>query len=162
MNVTFEKNGQRINIQTTDDEIFPAIALKYCSKIGIDSSQLEFFLNSKKLGLNSPKTLKELNINNGTVIRVVGKGNQNEIKYINVVFAVIGRSVMVQGQTNMKFSDLVKKFCTKADVKDTDQPIYILNSQKISPDDSRTLGELNLRDHARIEVTLSKDVIGAL
>ena len=162
MNVTFDKNGQRINIQTTDDEIFPAIALKYCTKIGIDAGLLEFFLNSKKLGLNSPKTLKELNINNGTVIRVVGKGNQNEIKYINVVFAVIGRSVMVQGQTNMKFSDLVKKFCTKADVKDTDQPIYILNSQKISPDDSRTLGELNLRDHARIEVTLSKDVIGAL
>ena len=96
------------------------------------------------------------------MIKVVGKGNQNEVKYNNVVFAVIGRSVMVQGQTNQKFSDLVKKFCTKADVKDTDQPIYILNSQKISPDDSRTLGELNLRDQARIEVTLLKDVIGAL
>ena len=162
MNVYFEKDGQRINIQTTDDAMFAEIAYKYSTKIGIDAGLLEFFLNSKKLGLQSPKSLKDLNINNGTVIRVVGKGNQNEIKYINVVFAVIGRSVMVQGQTNMKFSDLVKKFCTKADVKDTDQPIYILNSQKISPDDSRTLGELNLRDHARIEVTLSKDVIGAL
>ena len=162
MNVTFEKNGQRINIQTTDNVMFAEIAMKYCTKIGIDAGQLEFFLNSKKLSLNSPKLLNELNINNGTVIKVVGNGNQNEVKYINVVFAVIGRSIILQGQTNQKFSDLAKKFCVKADVKDTDQPIFILNSQKIGPNDSRTLGELNLRDQARIEVTLLKDVIGAL
>ena len=162
MNVTFEKNGQRINIQTTDNVMFAEIAMKYCTKIGIDAGQLEFFLNSKKLSLNSPKLLNELNINNGTVIKVVGNGNKNEVKYINVVFAVIGRSIILQGQTNQKFSDLAKKFCVKADVKDTDQPIFILNSQKIGPNDSRTLGELNLRDQSRIEVTLSKDVIGAL
>ena len=162
MNVTFEKNGQRINIQTTDNVMFAEIAMKYCTKIGIDAGQLEFFLNSKKLSLNSPKLLNELNINNGTVIKVVGKGNQNEVKYINVVFAVIGRSIILQGQTNQKFSDLAKKFCTKAGLNNYDQPLFILNSQLISPDDSRTLGELNLRDQARIEVTLLKDVIGAL
>ena len=82
-------------------------------------------------------------------------------KCYNICFSIIGRNVMVQGQSNMKFSELTAKFCIKADIKPEDKATYILNSQQMDGNDSRTLKELNFHDQSRIEVVLIKDVIGA-
>ena len=161
MNVTFTKDGSSISMQATDDMMFAQLAYKYCTKVGIDSTKLQFFLNSTQLKATSQRSLSELNIYNGAVIRVVGIGNVNEVKFINVCFSVMGRNVIVQGQTNQKFSELVTKFCTKAGVSSKDNPSFILNSQHVGQDESRTLGELNLRDNSRIDVVLLSNVIGA-
>ena len=101
-----------------------------------------------------------MGINNGAIIRVV-KGNVGQIKYMNICFSIIGRNVIVQGQSNMKFSELVAKFSIKADIKPEDKATFILNSEQVNGEDPRTLSDLNLHDQSRIEVVLIKDVIGA-
>ena len=85
----------------------------------------------------------------------------NQQKYLNIYFSCIGRTIIIQGESNMKFSDLASRFCTKSGFSAADQPKFILNSQQLGLDEPRTLAELNLRDNARIEVVLLKDVIAA-
>ena len=160
--LTFIKDGLNMNIQATSEMMFAEVIFKYVGKVGINNaSDFTFLFNSNSINPNTFKSLKELGINNGAIIKVV-KGSGGQIKFMNICFSIIGRNVIVQGQSNMKFSELVGKFSIKADIKPEDKPTFILNSQQMNGDDSRTLAELNLHDQSRIEVVLIKDVIGAI
>ena len=150
-----------MNMQVTSNMMFAEVIFKYLGKVGINNAQdYSFIFNSNTIKADTYKSLNELGINNGAIIKVVRGGTQM-IKYMNICFSIIGRNIIVQGQSNMKFSEIAAKFCIKADVKPEDKATFILNSQQVNGDDSRTLAELNLHDQSRIEVVLIKDVIGA-
>ena len=154
-------NGSNMNIQATSDQMFAEVIFKYIGKVGISNiKEFSFLFNSNPINPSTFKSLNDLGINNGAIIRVV-KGDAGQIKYMNICFSIIGRNVIVQGQSNMKFSELVAKFSIKADIKPEDKATFILNSQQVNGEDSRTLSDLNLHDQSRIEVVLIKDVIGA-
>ena len=159
--ITFIKDGSNMNIQARSDMMFVEVIYKYIGKVGIsNTNEFSFLFNSNPINPSTFKSLNDLGINNGAIIRVV-KGNVGQIKYMNICFSIIGRNVIVQGQSNMKFSELVAKFSIKADIKPEDKATFILNSQQVNGEDPRTLSDLNLHDQSRIEVVLIKDVIGA-
>ena len=185
INVQFYKDGQPLIMQVNQDDIFPEIVLRYIQKLGLnDPSNLKFYFKSKQLSLNDPKTLVEHQIYNNAVIQVTSGalpqmnnfGNQSQQGLgggfnagnmgsgqmnMNIIFVINGRKIMVQGQPSTKFCELAQRFTTKADLKTTDVPKYILNSMQVPPNDQRTLSQLKLRDQSRIEVFLEQEVIGA-
>ena len=183
MNIQLCKNGFPIQMQVNPDDLFFEVASKYAVKLGLngDYQNLEFYYNNQKLVPDSGKSLSEYQMYNGSIINVFEKGKPQQPMpnpfpnpspifppnpapgpiQMNILFAIIGRNVLVQGTPDMKFCELATRFCTKADINKTDQPGFILNSIQITPDDQRTLKDLKIRDQSRIEVVLKKDVIGA-
>ena len=183
MNIQFYKDGQPLVMQVSQEDYFAEVVLKYIQKLGLnDVGNLKFFYNSKQLGLNDAKTLGEHQIYNNAIIQVTtgvpqqmnnNFGAQNQQGFggfnpgnmgsgqMNIIFVISGRKIMVQGQPTTKFCELAQKFSTKADLKTTDIPKYILNSMQVPPNDQRTLTQLKLRDQSRIEVFLEQEVIGA-
>ena len=87
--------------------------------------------------------------------------NANYGNFVNIMFIIAERNIMIQGSSNTKFCELVDKLRTKANLHYTDKPIFIFNSIQIMADDQRTISELKLRDQSRIEVILHNDVLGA-
>ena len=182
MNIQFYKDGFAMTLQVQPDDFFFEVAGKYSMKLGQGIDNLNFYFNNQQLFPDSGKTLTEYQIYNGALINVFEKGKQpfmpnvqkpNNIPFnpspnqgsgpmqMNILFAIIGRNVLVQGTPDMKFCELATRFCTKANISPTDQPGFILNSVQLTQDDQRTLRDLKLRDQSRIEVVLKKDVIGA-
>ena len=158
LTITFINGGVSINIQANQSDMLAEIVLKYIQKVGIkDIKDYTFLYNSNPINPNTFKSLGELRINNGAKIFVIGV----QQKFINICFAIIGRTINIQAERNMKFSDLATKFCTKAGVTAADQPKFLFNSMQMGIDDQRTLEQLSIRDNTRIEVVLLKDVIGA-
>ena len=73
-NIIFMRNdnGQRVSVQTTSDAMFAEIALKFCNKAGImGNDQVKYIYNNEELKIESPKTLAELNLRDGSKIEVV-------------------------------------------------------------------------------------------
>ena len=182
MNIQFYKDGFAMTLQVQPDDFFFEVAGKYSMKLGQGIDNLNFYYNNQQLFPDSGKTLTEYQIYNGALINVFEKGKQpfmpnvpkpNNIPFnpspnqgsgpmqMNILFAIIGRNVLVQGTPDMKFCELATRFCTKANISPNDQPGFILNSVQLTQDDQRTLRDLKLRDQSRIEVVLKKDVIGA-
>ena len=72
INVFFTLNGRNINMQTTANEMFAELALRYMTKAGLQEQDApKFFFSSQELILNSAKTLAEYKINNNAKIDVV-------------------------------------------------------------------------------------------
>ena len=183
MNIQLYKDGFAMTLQVQPDDFFFEVASKYSVKIGLngDIDNLNFYFNNQQLHPNSGKSLSEYQIYNGAIINVFEKGKQSFMPnnpkpnipfnpspnqgsgpmQMNILFAIIGRNVLVQGTPDMKFCELATRFCTKANISPNDQPGFILNSVQLTQDDQRTLRDLKLRDQSRIEVVLKKDVIGA-
>ena len=185
MNIQLYKDGFAMSMQVQPDELLFEVATKYSVKLGLNGEidNLNFYFNNQQLHPNSGKSLSEYQIYNGAIINVFERGQQQQpmmhnpqpnpnffnpspnpapnSMQMNIIFAIIGRTVLVQGTPDMKFCELVTRFCTKASISPNDQPGFILNSTQLSQEDQRTLRELKLRDQSRIEVVLKKDVIGA-
>ena len=188
MNIKFIKEGYPITIQAQADDMFSEVCFKYTQKIGInDASNLSFFYNTTKIPFDSFKSLSELNIQNGGIINVLsgnvsnfgnfgnnfgnfgnygnqpfnGNAGNNAIEYLNISFIVSNRIVNVQGQSDMQFCDLVKKFINKAALDPQDQPKYVLNAVQIPSNSTQTLKELNIKNISKITVFLEKQIIGA-
>ena len=80
-------------------------------------------------------------------------------KLLNVIFSMEGKTIVVQATKDTKFSELSKKFCHNAGIRDR-HPSYFSNSHRILPTDNRTLDELNISNQKKIEVVLILEVIG--
>jgi hypothetical protein len=150
----------------------------------VQQCQPTFYFNSQEIKADSCKKLSELGMSNLSNIKVRttmnnqmqqgmgmqsgmgmqpgmgSSGNNGGEEYLNIIFSIGGKIVNIQGTRKTKFSELYHKFCTKADVKDK-IPTFLLNSRRIEPNDTRTIGELNLQNNSRIDVVLTADVIGA-
>ena len=73
-NIIFQRNdnGQIVNVQTTSDVMFVEIALKFCTKAGIEGNdKVKYIYNNEELKVNSPKSLAELKLRDGAHIIVV-------------------------------------------------------------------------------------------
>ena len=90
-----------------------------------------------------------------------GNAGNNAIEYLNVSFIVSSRIVNVQGQSDMQFCDLVKKFINKAALDPQDQPKYVINAVQIPPNSTQTLKALNIRNYSKVTVFLEKQIVGA-
>ena len=164
MNIKFNKEGNTITIQAQPEDLFAEVCFKYMQKLGINNvNNLSFFYNITNIPYDSFKSLSELGIPNGGVIKVQSGNNSgtNKIEYLNVFFIINGRSIMVQGQSDMKFSDLATKFITKAALKPEDQPKFIFNSVQIPPNSTQTLKQLSINNSTKIDVFMEQTVIGA-
>ena len=131
--------------------------MKYLNKAGINNIQdYSFVFNSKTLNPNNYKSLKDLTLYDGAIIRVV-----SGVKFLNIFFNLNGRTISVQGQSNMKFSELAAKFSNKAGIDAGQLPTFIFSSRQISLNEPQTLAQLNMQDQSKIEVVLTSLVIGA-
>ena len=110
-----------------------------------------FCYNSNSISPDSPKTLKELNINNGTQIDVIFKNTINES---NSPLTINGL-IQIKGQKNMKFSDLVNKIFNMETINEGNLN-FIVNLSRISAYDSRTLEELKIDQNSKFEVLFGK------
>ena len=68
------------------------------------------------------------------------------------------QSIFVQATGDMMFAELALKYFQKTGVSNEDQPQFIFNSQSIPTDSCRTLTELNIRDGAKIEDYIIKEI----
>ena len=172
MNIQFYKDGSSLSLKVREDDLLYEVASKYSVKIGLNGeiSNLNFYFNNMQIFPDSGKLLSEYQICNGAIINVFEKGKKLPRNFnvyhpsdnlMRILFAIIGRNVIVQGTPDMKFCELAAKFCAKANISPNEQPGFILNSVQLLLEDQRTLRELKLRDQSRIEVVLKKDIIGA-
>ena len=172
-NIMFTLNGNFLgNMFVTGDMMFAvAITNLYQYFPYIKQYQHTFYINSNEVKADSCKKLSELGLQNMSIIEVrtmnigmpanpVKPGNNADEGFLNISFNVEGRTIIVLGTKNEKFSEISKKFCTKADAKDR-IPSYLLNNTMIAADDNRTLKELNIQNNQRIEVVFTQSVIGA-
>ena len=131
----------------------------YCVKVGLnenDYNKYKFYYGSKELYPEEFKSLQELNMSNGSLIKVV------PTTFLNVFFVFRGKGIMLQCQSNMKFSELATNFVGKIGVDLSQQEItYLFNSRRIS-DYQKSLKELNILDQARIDVVLMNSIVGAI
>ncbi len=92
----------------------------------------------------------------GTVNMPENNGNENNM---SIIFHSNGKTIIVQGSKELKFSELSKRFINKAATQEI--PTFFLNSVKIDSDEQKTLNELNLHNQSQIEVVFTSQVIGA-
>ena len=69
----------------------------------------------------------------------------------------------MQTTSDTMFAELALKYIQKVGInQQTDQPKFIFNSAELVTDSFKSLEDLRIRDGARIEVVLGKDIIGAI
>ena len=160
INIIFMKEGSSVNIQSSSNEMLAELIQKYCNIAGFNENDYQnhnFYYNSKKLFPTEFKSLQELNMSNGSLIKVV------PTTFLNVFFIFQGKGIMIQGQSDMKFSELVTSFTNKLGVDwSQEEPTYLFNSRRMNPTDQKTLKELNILDQARIDVVLINYIKGAI
>ena len=175
--IMFTLNGNFLgNMFVTGDMLFSAAATNLYQYFPyLCQYQHTFFVGSQQIYANSSQKLGELGLHNMSIVDVrtmnavpanpgnkpqPQPGNNGDEGFLNIAFNVDGKAVNVLGTKNDKFSDISKKLCTKADVKDK-VPSYLLNNSMIYADESRTLNELHIQNNQKIEVVFTEDVIGA-
>ena len=76
LNLLFTRNGQNIFVHAKSDQMFIEVANSYCSKAALTSpEEVKFLFNNEELKINSPKTLAELRIKDGSKNDVVNIAN---------------------------------------------------------------------------------------
>ena len=68
------------------------------------------------------------------------------MKYFNVCFFYAGNQYLIQADSKMKFSELVTKFYSKAQIKEKINLTFIFNSKRISENENVTLEQLKIYD----------------
>ena len=152
INVFFRIEEKKLVVQTKEDITFSELIIKFCQLLRHNKPyEYLFYYNSFSISPDSHKTLKELNIKNGTQIDVIFK---NPINVSNSPLTINGL-IQIKGQKNMKFSDLVNKIFNKETI-DEGNLSFIVNSTRISPYDSRTLKQLKIEQNSKFEVLFGK------
>ena len=85
--------------------------------------------------------------------------NMNNFGFMNmiqIIFNNSGDKTYLQANINTPFSDLSKRFCSKAGIINK-YPTYFIGSRKILANDNQTLSELHLHDNSEISVLLSSE-----
>lgn len=157
--IIFNYLDNKYTFRENKDTPFSDLSRRFCSQVGILNKFPTYFLGSRKILSTDNQTLSELHINNNSEILVLLSSEENE-EYINIKINFQDRIVDIAASKNEKFCDLRKKFCNKTGYFDR-MPIFLLNSRKIEPNETRTLKELNMYNNMRIDAILESEVIGA-
>ena len=185
--ITFTMNGSftGANMFVTGEMMFADVVSNLYKNFPLmQQYQPKFYLNFQEIKADSCKKLSELGMTNYSNVEIKtamnnqmqqgtgmqpGTGNQTGMgapgnnggeEYLNIVFTLAGKFILIQATRNSKFSELTEKLSNKLDVKDK-APTFLLNSRRIEMNDPRTVGQLNLQNNSKIEVVLTADVIGA-
>jgi len=162
ININFNYSGNSIPIQAKKNEPFSNISQKFCMKAGIRNNEFPtYFLGSRKINSNDNQTLSELYIHNNSEISVLLSFEVKE-EVMNIIFNYEGKAINIQGTKYTKFSELSRKFCIKAGIReDTSRYRYLFRSRLIEFNENITLDQLGLCNNFKIEVILTTDIIGA-
>ena len=185
--ITFTMNGSftGANMFVTGEMMFADVVSNLYKNFPLmQQYQPKFYLNFQEIKADSCKKLSELGMTNYSNVEIKtamnnqmqqgtgmqpGTGNQTGMgapgnnggeEYLNIVFTLAGKFILIQATRNSKFSELTEKLSNKLDVKDK-APTFLLNSRRIEMNDPQTVGQLNLQNNSKIEVVLTADVIGA-
>ena len=185
--ITFTMNGSftGANMFVTGEMMFADVVSNLYKNFPLmQQYQPKFYLNFQEIKADSCKKLSELGMTNYSNVEIKtamnnqmqqgtgmqpGTGNQTGMgapgnnggeEYLNIVFTLAGKFILIQATRNSKFSELTEKLSNKLDVKDK-APTFLLNSRRIEMNDPRTVGQLNLQNNSKIEVVLTSEVIGA-
>lgn len=142
-------------LQANKDTVFSDLSKRFCSQAGILNKVPIYYLGSKKIDPNDNQTLSQLNIYNNSEISVLLPSEEEE-EYFNVKFNSGFKTINVQATKNTQFSDLCKRYCNRAEIRNKD-PIYLFNSCVIKSNETRTLAQLNINDESKIDVLLYLD-----
>ena len=153
-NIKIEFN-YKIALEANKDTTFSDLSERFCSRVGILNMFPTYYLGSQKIKSTANQTLSQLNIYKNSEIFVLLEKEKN----FNVILYCQGRTIIVQGTKNTKFSELSKRFCLLADISDK-SPRYLINSFIVHPTDNRTLAELNVSNQSKIDVVLEGQIIG--
>ena len=153
-----------LKMNVLETTTFFEITLNYSRIKGKICEELRFEYNSKEIKRNSSRSIKELGIFNGAHIKVFSsvKNNINDVEYFNVNFFYDSGKYKIQAVFELKFSELVAKFYSKAQIKEQQQFSFICDAKRIPEDESSTLRDLKFHDQSTIEVLLFKSIEGAI
>ena len=84
------------------------------------------------------------------------------MNYFNVCFIYAGNQYLIQADSKMKFSELVTKFYSKAQIKEKINLTFIFDSKRISENDNDSLEQLKIHDQSKIDVLLIQSIVGAI
>ena len=152
INIVF---NYKIVLEANKNTTFSDLSKRFCSQVDVLDRIPKFYLGSQKIKSTDNQTLSQLNIYNNSEIFVL----LEKEKYLNVFFCYEGKTICVGATKNTRFSELCKKFCLLAGIRDID-PRYIVNSHLVQKTENRTLAELNIGNQKTIEVLLNAEVIG--
>ena len=180
INVILSFNGYNYKVTCKSTDLFIELAYFYCQQNNLNQ-KLYFFHNNTQINYDqtNSKSLEELEIKDGDTIYVnnipqfpvmanqipapnPAPGNQNN-EYMNIIFELTGRSaaITIQATKSMQFCELAQKFLIKAGVEADKKPSFLINSKSFDVNETRTLGQLNINNGARINVVLVQEIIGA-
>ena len=161
-----------LTMEVNENSKFYELSFKYSNMKGKSCEEFSFEYNSKEIKRDSGKTLKELGIPNEAQIKVISSekkpnnipnlNNLNNVKYFNVSFNYAGNRYQIQADSKMKFSELVTKFYSKAQINEKISLTFIFNSVRIFENESKTLEELKIYDQSNIEAILIQSIFGAI
>ena len=172
--IMFFVNGvSACGMHVVENMLFCEVVYQFCKNFSLKENEASFFFNSKQIKSDSTKKLRKLGIKNMSTIEVKTKtpinnpfnfnynlrhlnihnNSENPVykKFLNIIFSFQGKAFVVQATKDTKFSELSKKFCLEADIRDR-HPKYIINSHCVLPTDNSTLDELKIINQMRIEV----------
>ena len=157
--IIFNYLDNKYTFRENKDTPFSDLSRRFCSQVDIFNKFPTYFLGSRKILSTNNQTLSELHIHDNSEILVLLSSKENE-EYINIKINFQDRIVDIAASKDEKFCDLRKKFCNKTGYFDR-MPIFLLNSRKIEPNETRTLKELNMYNNMKIDAILESEVIGA-
>ena len=141
-----------------------ALGIKNWSVIDVKTKipiKNQMYSNFGSMGMNPYSNMEQQNFENqnGVLKRGTNDIDKDTPEFLNVVFNLSGKIIVVQATENTKFSELINKFCLLANVKDR-YPAYLHNSRIIEPTESKTLKELKIQNQQIIEAFFQGEVIG--
>jgi len=169
------------SMHVVENMLFCEVVYHFCKNFSLKENEASFFFNSKEIKSDSTKKLRKLRIKYMSIIDVKTKTpinnpfnfnynlsqlnmhnnseNSEYEKFLNVNFNYQGKTIYVQATRDTKFSELSKKFCLEADIRDKDLR-YIINSIVVHPTCNRTLAELKITNLMRIEAYFQNQICG--
>ena len=105
--------------------------------------------NNQNIGQNT----NNQNINSAST-------TQGDPNSLNLIFNSQGSKIAIQAKKDARFCEVATKFANKAGVLDKEIS-FIIFSESVKKDCTKTLEELKLKNNNTIEVIFNAEVIGA-
>ncbi len=159
ISINIVKDGKCTNLQANEGDTLAEIILSYIEMTGLtedDLKKYKFLYNSSELILYSPKSLKELGINNGSQIDIVDASMPIAPKQLNITVFKGGKPLTLQATPDMKLSQLILKYCQKAVINAKDFN-FIFNNSQLDANSFKTIQEFGIKDGSRINVVPSSN-----
>ena len=168
------------NMFVNENMLFSDIVKTFNNYHPLKSEDEESFFYFESKPIKSDSMIKEIGLRNMSIIEIIPKKlnnnnnpknkleetprntpeDNNNNKFLNIVFLTPYKDITVQATKYTKFSEVVRKFFIKIGNLNIN-PIFISNSKRIDSDESKTLEELKLTSQSKINVAFAHELLGA-